>query len=154
MRIVIAITGASGVIYTQRLLDQMRTDEEDSERLSQAITPVSRVVVVGAGWIGSEVAASARQMGAEVVLIERGRLPLERVLGPEVGAVYRDLHTSHGVEFLSAQARGRSAAPKFDATSATIAGMISAAPTPSSTDQPTISTGRLCAIAVMNDPHP
>jgi len=74
---------------------------EDSERLNQAITPASRVVVVGAGWIGSEVAASARQIGAEVVLIERGRLPLERVLGPEVGAVYRDLHTSHGVEFLS-----------------------------------------------------
>ena len=74
---------------------------EDSERLTQAITPASKVVVVGAGWIGSEVAASARQIGAEVVLIERGRLPLERVLGAEVGAVYRDLHTTHGVEFLS-----------------------------------------------------
>jgi 3-phenylpropionate/trans-cinnamate dioxygenase ferredoxin reductase subunit len=75
---------------------------KDSDRLSQAITPASRVVVAGAGWIGSEVAASARQIGAEVVLIERGRLPLERVLGPEVGAVYRDLHSSHGVELLSA----------------------------------------------------
>src|SRR5438105_8732961 len=75
---------------------------EDSESLRQAITPASRVVVVGGGWIGSEVAASARQIGAEVALIERGRLPLERVLGPEVGTVYRDLHTSHGVEFLSA----------------------------------------------------
>jgi 3-phenylpropionate/trans-cinnamate dioxygenase ferredoxin reductase component len=74
---------------------------EDSARLRQAITPTSRVVVVGAGWIGSEVAASARQIGAEVVLIERGNLPLERVLGPEVGAVYRDLHSSQGVEFLS-----------------------------------------------------
>jgi 3-phenylpropionate/trans-cinnamate dioxygenase ferredoxin reductase subunit len=39
-------------------------------------------------------------MGADVVLIERGRLPLERVLGPEVAAVYRDLHTDHGVELL------------------------------------------------------
>jgi 3-phenylpropionate/trans-cinnamate dioxygenase ferredoxin reductase subunit len=73
---------------------------DDSERLRRAITPASRVVVVGAGWIGSEVAASARQMGAEVVLIERGNLPLERVLGAEVGAVYRDLHTDHGVELL------------------------------------------------------
>jgi 3-phenylpropionate/trans-cinnamate dioxygenase ferredoxin reductase subunit len=73
---------------------------EDAERLRQAITPASRVVVVGAGWIGSEVAAAARQMGAEVVLIERGTLPLERVLGAEVGAVYRDLHTDHGVELL------------------------------------------------------
>jgi 3-phenylpropionate/trans-cinnamate dioxygenase ferredoxin reductase subunit len=73
---------------------------DDSESLREAITPSSRVVVVGAGWIGSEVAASARQIGAEVVLIERGNLPLERVLGPEVGAVYRDLHTDHGVELL------------------------------------------------------
>jgi 3-phenylpropionate/trans-cinnamate dioxygenase ferredoxin reductase subunit len=73
---------------------------EDSESLGQTITPASRVVVVGAGWIGSEVAAAARQMGAAVVLIERGRLPLERVLGPEVGAVYRDLHISLGVELL------------------------------------------------------
>jgi 3-phenylpropionate/trans-cinnamate dioxygenase ferredoxin reductase subunit len=40
-------------------------------------------------------------MGAEVVLIERGRLPLERVLGAEIGAVYRDLHIDHGVELLS-----------------------------------------------------
>jgi 3-phenylpropionate/trans-cinnamate dioxygenase ferredoxin reductase subunit len=71
---------------------------DDSESLRQAITPASRVVVVGAGWIGSEVAASARQMGAEVVLIERGSLPLERVLGAEIGAVYRDLHSDHGVE--------------------------------------------------------
>ncbi|MGH8973310.1 MAG: NAD(P)/FAD-dependent oxidoreductase [Acidimicrobiia bacterium] len=72
----------------------------DAESLRQAITPASRVVVVGAGWIGSEVAASARQIGAEVVLIERGNLPLERVLGAEIGAVYRDLHLDHGVELL------------------------------------------------------
>ena len=78
----------------------LRTMEE-SERLRQSIAPTSRVVVLGAGWIGSEVAAAARQMGADVVLIERSRLPLERVLGPEVGAVYRDLHTDHGVELLS-----------------------------------------------------
>jgi 3-phenylpropionate/trans-cinnamate dioxygenase ferredoxin reductase subunit len=74
---------------------------EDSESLRQAITQANRMVVVGAGWIGSEVAAAARQMDTEVVLIERGNLPLERVLGPEVGAVYRDLHVDHGVEFLS-----------------------------------------------------
>ncbi len=73
---------------------------DDSESLRAAITPGSRVVVVGAGWIGSEVAASARQMGAEVALIERGDLPLERVLGAELGAVYRDLHLDHGVELL------------------------------------------------------
>ncbi len=73
---------------------------EDSESLKHAVTRASRVVVLGAGWIGSEVAASARQMGTEVVLIERGNAPLERVLGAEVGAVYRELHTDHGVKLL------------------------------------------------------
>ena len=53
----------------------------------------------------------------------------------------------------SPYARGRSARAKFDATSATIAGRISAAPRPSSNDQPKISTPRLGAIAVVNDPH-
>jgi 3-phenylpropionate/trans-cinnamate dioxygenase ferredoxin reductase subunit len=55
-------------------------------------------VVVGAGWIGSEVAASARQLGKEVALIEAGQVPLERVLGADVGAMFRDLHAEHGVQ--------------------------------------------------------
>jgi len=56
--------------------------------------------VVGAGWIGSEVAASARQRGLEVTVLERSTVPLEHVLGTEVGAVYRDIHTDHGVQML------------------------------------------------------
>lgn len=71
---------------------------EDSDGLRGAIRAASRIVVVGAGWIGSEVAASARQMGAEVALVERRAVPLEGVMGLEVGAVYRDLHADHGVE--------------------------------------------------------
>jgi len=59
-----------------------------------------KVVVVGAGWIGSEAAASARQRGLEVTVIEPASVPLERVLGTEVGAIYRDLHADHGVELL------------------------------------------------------
>jgi 3-phenylpropionate/trans-cinnamate dioxygenase ferredoxin reductase component len=70
----------------------------DSDALRAAITAASRVVVIGAGWIGSEVAASARQLGAEVAIIAPEAVPLERVLGPEVGAVYRDLHAEHGVD--------------------------------------------------------
>jgi len=69
----------------------------DAGRLRAAITPGVRVAVVGAGWIGSEVAASARQIGAEVTLIEQAAVPLERVLGAEVGAVYAALHADHGV---------------------------------------------------------
>jgi 3-phenylpropionate/trans-cinnamate dioxygenase ferredoxin reductase subunit len=70
----------------------------DSDSLRAAITAASRVVVIGAGWIGSEVAASARQLGAEVAVVAPEAVPLERVLGPEVGAVYRDLHAEHGVD--------------------------------------------------------
>jgi len=71
---------------------------EDADQLRQAIGPSVQVVVIGAGWIGAEVAASARQVGAGVAMVELAAVPLERVLGPEVGAVYRDLHQSHGVD--------------------------------------------------------
>lgn len=80
----------SGVHYLRQLVD--------ADALRQVLTASRRVVVIGAGWIGSEVAASARQLGAEVTMIDPGSVPLERVLGPEVGAVYRDLHAEHGVE--------------------------------------------------------
>jgi 3-phenylpropionate/trans-cinnamate dioxygenase ferredoxin reductase component len=70
---------------------------EDSVALHEAITMASRVAVIGAGWIGSEVAASARQMGADVVLIEELPVPLHRVLGSEVGGMFSQLHSDHGV---------------------------------------------------------
>ena len=69
----------------------------DSLRLGDAIRAGGRVAVVGAGWIGSEVAASARQLGAEVVLIDPEPVPLRRVLGDEVGEMFRSLHADHGV---------------------------------------------------------
>lgn len=71
----------------------------DSDSLREAITKAESVVVIGGGWIGAEVAASARQLGADVALVELATVPLERVLGPEVGTVYRDLHVEHGVRF-------------------------------------------------------
>jgi 3-phenylpropionate/trans-cinnamate dioxygenase ferredoxin reductase subunit len=58
-----------------------------------------RVVVIGAGWIGLETTAAARTHGAEVTVVEQDQLPLRRVLGDEVAALYRDLHLAHGVEF-------------------------------------------------------
>jgi 3-phenylpropionate/trans-cinnamate dioxygenase ferredoxin reductase component len=70
---------------------------EDSVALHAAIRGASRVAVIGAGWIGSEVAASARQMGADVVLIEELPVPLHRVLGSEVGGMFSQLHQDHGV---------------------------------------------------------
>ncbi|HKO28949.1 MAG TPA: FAD-dependent oxidoreductase, partial [Solirubrobacteraceae bacterium] len=59
-----------------------------------------RVAVVGAGWIGSEFAASARQRGLEVTVIDPLSLPNERIFGTEVGSFYRDVHLQHGVEML------------------------------------------------------
>jgi 3-phenylpropionate/trans-cinnamate dioxygenase ferredoxin reductase subunit len=70
----------------------------DCRALRTALQGATRLAVVGAGWIGSEVAASARQMGVEVALIDPLAAPLVRVLGPELGAVYRDLHREHGVD--------------------------------------------------------
>src|SRR4051812_10774218 len=67
----------------------------DSDRLHAA---GGRAVVIGAGWIGSEVAASLRQMGHDVALVEMTEVPLERVLGRELGAFYADVHRSQGVE--------------------------------------------------------
>jgi 3-phenylpropionate/trans-cinnamate dioxygenase ferredoxin reductase component len=70
---------------------------DDSVRLRDAIRAAGRVAVIGAGWIGSEVAASARQMGADVVLVDPARVPLHRVLGDEIGTVFGRLHADHGV---------------------------------------------------------
>src|SRR5262245_11748941 len=72
---------------------------EDSDSLRAVLDSGGRLVVVGAGWIGCEVAASARQRGLEVTVVEPLSLPLERVLGPELGAFYRDVHVDQGVEF-------------------------------------------------------
>jgi 3-phenylpropionate/trans-cinnamate dioxygenase ferredoxin reductase component len=70
----------------------------DSDALREAFSGSPQVVVIGASWIGSEVAASARQLGAQVAMVELASVPLERALGHEVGAVYRDLQAEHGVE--------------------------------------------------------
>jgi 3-phenylpropionate/trans-cinnamate dioxygenase ferredoxin reductase subunit len=59
-----------------------------------------RVAVVGAGWIGSEFAASARGAGLEVTVIDPLALPNERIFGAEIGEFYRDVHLRHGVEMV------------------------------------------------------
>jgi 3-phenylpropionate/trans-cinnamate dioxygenase ferredoxin reductase component len=72
----------------------------DSRRIGNELDSAQRLAVIGSGWIGAEIAASARQKGCEVTMIERSSLPLERVLGPEVGQIYLEIHRDHGVEFL------------------------------------------------------
>jgi len=70
----------------------------DADDLRAALRSATSVVVVGGGWIGSEVAAAARQLGRPVAMIAPGAAPLERVLGPELGRFYRELHAEHGVD--------------------------------------------------------
>lgn len=72
----------------------------DADLLRERLAPGRAVVVIGAGWIGCEVAASARQRGCEVTIVEPASVPLERVLGAEVGGIYRDIHADHGVRML------------------------------------------------------
>jgi NADPH-dependent 2,4-dienoyl-CoA reductase/sulfur reductase-like enzyme len=71
----------------------------DSERLAAALRGGGQVVTVGAGWIGLETAAAAREYGCEVTVVEPESGVLLRSLGPELGEVFEDLHRSHGVTF-------------------------------------------------------
>ena len=71
---------------------------EDSDRLKVAFAAGSRIAVVGAGWIGLEVTAAAREAGCGVTVYEQAELPLLAVLGPEVAQVFADLHRAHGVD--------------------------------------------------------
>lgn len=72
---------------------------EDCERLQATWKTASRIVLVGAGWIGLEVAAAARHAGLDVTVLGRSELPLLKVLGKEVAQVFADLHVHHGVNF-------------------------------------------------------
>ena len=78
---------------------QLRT-VEDCDRIRAAARPGSHAVVIGLGFIGSEVTASLRQLGVEVVAVEGHPVPLARVLGKEVGAVLADIHREKGVELI------------------------------------------------------
>jgi 3-phenylpropionate/trans-cinnamate dioxygenase ferredoxin reductase subunit len=89
-RIPIAGADLDGVHYLRTLAD--------CDVLRERLDAGGRAVVVGAGWIGSEFAASARQRGLEVTMIDPNALPNERIFGAEIGAFYRDVHAQHGIE--------------------------------------------------------
>jgi 3-phenylpropionate/trans-cinnamate dioxygenase ferredoxin reductase component len=82
-----------GVLYLREVAD--------SDTIAERIEAGGKLVTIGAGWIGAEVAASARSKGCDVTILERMALPLEHVLGAELGAIYRDIHIDHGVELLA-----------------------------------------------------
>jgi 3-phenylpropionate/trans-cinnamate dioxygenase ferredoxin reductase subunit len=71
---------------------------QDADRIRAHLLPGRHLVVVGAGFIGSEVAASARMLGVEVTVLVRSDVPLARALGPEMGRIYAEIHREHGVD--------------------------------------------------------
>lgn len=84
---------------------------EDAERLAPELAPGARVVVVGGGFIGCEVAATAVTLGCEVTVVEPLAAPLQRPLGDLVAREVQRRHEAHGVRF----ALGRSVAAIEDA---------------------------------------
>jgi NADPH-dependent 2,4-dienoyl-CoA reductase/sulfur reductase-like enzyme len=72
----------------------------DSVRLAEALRSSRQVAVIGAGFIGSEVAASARSLGCEVTLVELEPVPLARAVGSEIGSALVDLHREHGTRLI------------------------------------------------------
>ena len=89
----LAIPGADlGNVFYLRTL-------EESDTLRAAFKPDTRVVIVGAGWIGLEAAAAARQAGSAVTIVEPQPTALYSALGPELGEKFAALHREHGVLF-------------------------------------------------------
>ncbi|GAA5072517.1 NAD(P)/FAD-dependent oxidoreductase [Nocardia iowensis] len=89
----LSIPGADAPnVYTLRTI-------EDSDTLIEFFASAAqRIVIIGAGWIGLEVAAAARAAGVEVTIVETAEQPLLGALGPEMGEVFAELHRSHGVD--------------------------------------------------------
>ncbi len=93
----------------RRLADAPRAENlltlrslRDSQAVRQALQRGSRLLLIGAGFIGAEVGASARQMGKEVLMVEAAPVPLARALGNEVGEIYATIHRSKGVDVRTA----------------------------------------------------
>ena len=70
----------------------------DARTIREATGKASRVVVIGAGFIGAEVAASCRMRGLAVTVLEVLPVPLQRVLGDQIGTVYAEIHRAHGID--------------------------------------------------------
>ena len=82
-----------GVLTLRRLAD--------CQRIKHLLRGAERIVVVGAGWIGLEVASAARRAGVDVTIIEPEAQPLLHVLGAQVGSLFADLHIEYGVRLLT-----------------------------------------------------
>ena len=77
---------------------------EDSDALREAYEQSGSVVIIGGGWIGLETAAAARKAGLDVTVLEYAELPLQNVLGDELGAYFAELHRRNGVDLRTSTA--------------------------------------------------
>lgn len=75
----------------------------DADRLRSELASCEHIVIVGAGFIGAETAASARALGVEVTMLEVLDVPLAYALGKEIGALYANIHRTHGVRLLTGE---------------------------------------------------
>jgi NADPH-dependent 2,4-dienoyl-CoA reductase/sulfur reductase-like enzyme len=101
-RLLIATGGRARRLPNQPELDGVFTLRtlDDSLAIRAALSAKPRVAVIGAGFIGAEVAASARQLGLNVTMIEALETPLARTLGPELGRILQQAHECRGVRVL------------------------------------------------------
>lgn len=72
---------------------------EDAEAIKAGFRPGFRLAIIGGGYVGLEVAASARKLGAEVDVLEREDRLLARVAGPVLSTFFREVHEAHGIRF-------------------------------------------------------
>ena len=95
-RLTVPGSDLEGIYYLRTLAD--------SDRLAGELQPGRRLVVIGAGFIGAEVAATAHGMGLKVSILEMAGVPLERALGEEMGRLYGEFHRDQGVELFTDEA--------------------------------------------------
>ena len=81
---------ADGVHYLRTI--------DDAQALSSLLSEGASLAIVGAGWIGLEVAAGARERGASVTVVETAEVPLMSALGREAGEMFAAMHRDHGVD--------------------------------------------------------
>ena len=78
---------------------ELRT-RDDARALREALSTRPRLIVIGAGFIGQEVAATAKRLGATVTIIEAAATPLEAILGPQLGEWFADFHRREGIKLV------------------------------------------------------
>lgn len=85
-------------VLTLRSLADARVLREELRAIAGLVGNARRVVVIGAGFIGAEVASACRALGTDVTLLEALDTPLQRAVGPEIGELFAGVHRAHGVD--------------------------------------------------------